>query len=434
MGVPLHEHWSSQSIPILLNVYEAIDFVHNTYRNAEPDGALACAAHLFSRAYVTNLRYSSSVDDGVYDEINKELRVYMGRALRLISEALSKPGGAMRDDILATVWILANYEILVGALPARASPSTLPVSPWHIHTQGMYSILKARGIDYLKTEKGRIGFWPAFNMVQIQSLIFSTESPPETDAWLSAFEDTVEPGERLTLRISRFIQEIASIQCRIMKTLRSKDVPNASHVYRGLWQELTTADQSLADWIDKQPPFTHAIDPYMRNMQYSTLVKTYHIMQLLINFLTHFAGCKIPLDELLANRRYCLQTIRGAAQGILQNVPYAIGPLSRGKDKSPRVLFDALKLSWPLVSIYVASSTVLPEQSALALELLIFIGKEIGVRQALRAKPQINLVPDEAISPLDVDAASLELPWVQLPSNLSISLEDCVGQPRVDTT
>lgn len=111
MGIPLQEHWSSQSIPILLNVYEAIDFVHNTYRNAEPDGALACAAHLFSRAYVTNLRYSSSVDDGVYDEINKELRMYMGRALRLISEALSKPGGAMRDDILATVWILANYEV-----------------------------------------------------------------------------------------------------------------------------------------------------------------------------------------------------------------------------------------------------------------------------------------------------------------------------------
>lgn len=111
MGISLQEHWSSHSIPILLNVYEAIDFVYNNYRDAEPDGALVCAAHLFSRAYVTNMRFSSSVDDGAYEKINKELQRYLGRTLRLVSEALAKPGGVMRDDILATVWILTNYEV-----------------------------------------------------------------------------------------------------------------------------------------------------------------------------------------------------------------------------------------------------------------------------------------------------------------------------------
>lgn len=45
------------------------------------------------------------------DETDKALGMYMGKTLTAVSEALSKPDGAFRDDVLATVWILANYEV-----------------------------------------------------------------------------------------------------------------------------------------------------------------------------------------------------------------------------------------------------------------------------------------------------------------------------------
>ena len=44
-------------------------------------------------------------------ETEKELGTYLGKTLSSVGEALKSPGGALRDDVLATVWILTNYEV-----------------------------------------------------------------------------------------------------------------------------------------------------------------------------------------------------------------------------------------------------------------------------------------------------------------------------------
>lgn len=41
----------------------------------------------------------------------KELGTYMGKTLSAVATALSTPQGAMRDDIMAAVWMLCNYEV-----------------------------------------------------------------------------------------------------------------------------------------------------------------------------------------------------------------------------------------------------------------------------------------------------------------------------------
>lgn len=60
---------------------------------------------------MTNLRNPTAVHNDSTDETDKLLGMYMGKTLTAVSEALSKPDGAFRDDVLATVWILANYEV-----------------------------------------------------------------------------------------------------------------------------------------------------------------------------------------------------------------------------------------------------------------------------------------------------------------------------------
>lgn len=107
----MNEHWTSQSIPILLNVYSTLEFLHDTYRKNDLNGPLVWAAHLFSRTYVTNLRYPTAIDNGSITETEKELGTYLGKTLSSVGEALKSPGGALRDDVLATVWILTNYEV-----------------------------------------------------------------------------------------------------------------------------------------------------------------------------------------------------------------------------------------------------------------------------------------------------------------------------------
>lgn len=247
-------------------------------------------------------------------------------------------------------------------------------------------------------------------------MVTNTESPPEVTSWLDTIEQSIHEGESLALQISRFISIACHVQCLAMRALRARDFAKASRIFRDIWKELVDAETKLNDWIDGKPAFLHDLDPYMRNMQYSAIVKGYHIMQLLINFLTHYPPCPVPVEELLVHRRYCIQTVRVASQSILQNVPFAIGPLAKGKDKSPRVLFDALKLIWPLSAIYMVS-TSLPEQRKQALSLLIFIGKEVGVRQALKSRPEIIMLPDESLSPLDIGLTEAidDVPWVMMP-------------------
>jgi hypothetical protein len=107
----LNEHWTAHSIPILLNVYYTLDFLHDTYKKSGPQGPLLWATHLFARTYITNLRHPTAIDNGSVEQTDKELGTYLGKTLSSVSEALKTPEGAMRDDVLATVWILTNYEV-----------------------------------------------------------------------------------------------------------------------------------------------------------------------------------------------------------------------------------------------------------------------------------------------------------------------------------
>lgn len=111
IGRPLVEHWTSHSVPILLNVYQTIDFLHDAFKIQCHDGPLLWATHLFTRTYVTNLRYPTSISHESSNEARSELAMYMSKTLSAVSQILATPQGALRDDVLATVWILASYEV-----------------------------------------------------------------------------------------------------------------------------------------------------------------------------------------------------------------------------------------------------------------------------------------------------------------------------------
>ncbi|EHK26519.1 uncharacterized protein TRIVIDRAFT_211749 [Trichoderma virens Gv29-8] len=393
---PVFEHWTSHSIPILLDVYSNLDFIKNMYRDYTDDGPLVWAAHLFSRTYVTNLQYSTALSRDAYADTQRELGGYLGKTLNLVSEALKTPEGAQRDDILATVWILTNYELLVGSLTR-----TEVLSPWHLHARGLYSILKARGTGPLYTSKGRTAFWPAYSMVQIQALVSNTECPAESNEWLAAIERSLplHPGEGLGVAISYFIMKVCTVQARIFNLLRRRDFPAASKEYPELFAQMKAAEQEFEDWVESNPIGNHVLEIYAISLYQSAIVKGYHVMQLLINFLTHYPPCPIPLEQLHEDRKFSIDAAQTAAQGILEGVPRVIGPLSSGQEKSPKMVFDALRVIWPLICVYVM--TICRAEQRLAAEgLLFYIGRELGVRQALNTYPEGLTIPQEAKVPL----------------------------------
>lgn len=108
---PVFQHWTSHSVPILLNVYSNLDFIQDIYSGYSSDGPLVWAAHLFSRTYVTNLRYPTAITRDAHIETQRELGAYLGKTLNSVNAALNTPEGAFRDDVLATIWLLSNYEV-----------------------------------------------------------------------------------------------------------------------------------------------------------------------------------------------------------------------------------------------------------------------------------------------------------------------------------
>lgn len=409
------EHWTAQSVPLLLDVYSAMSFLRNVYATDCSNGPLLWSAHIFTRTYIMNVRYPTQIENAVRVQTQRELGMYMGKTLRAVNRALSTPDGAQRDDILATVWILANHEVLAGTLGRHQ-----PVNTWQLHAHGIYSLLKARGSDRLYTSAGRTAFWPSFNIVQLQALIINIPCPVETDEWLDICGKNPFEGEELTLRIAEYIARICTAQARMMPHIRVCDFRGASADYRALRQMLLDADEAFDVYLSTRSPLgtSHVqqmtMDVYMHNMQCAAVIKSNHVMQMLCNLLTHYATCPVPLAELLAHRRHALQRIRTSAQAIINNLPVAMEPLSRTTVfQSPQVLFDAMKLVFPLFLVAHIPDTM-PDQKAVAMQALRFIGKEVGIRQALAADNGSSTLPEESRAPLVTDMLA-EPPWVAAP-------------------
>lgn len=208
------------------------------------------------------------------------------------------------------------------------------------------------------------------------------------------------PGEAIGLEVCGFITKVCHVQARILSILLSRDFAAASAEYHSLVGGMAEAEEAVAAFF-KSHPGTGDFDPYMRNMYCSTCVKGYHLLMAYTNFLTHHVASPIPLSVLKALRIRCIQLVRKYAQEIVDSMPRTLDQKAFRKNPSPRTLFDAMKLIWPLTSVYVIPST-LPEQSDVAEKSLRFIGRELGVRQALRAYPGPSLFPPEAHEPLDL--------------------------------
>lgn len=236
---------------------------------------------------------------------------------------------------------------------------------------------------------------------QVHCLVANIDCPPETEEWLQFIKETMNPHEGLALNVALFVNKVAHIQSRILEMLKARNFLMASSEYEKLVGEMTMAEWDMNDFITSNTHLKHTTDPYMHNLRYSNLVKGYHVMHMLANFMTHYAPCKIPLDQLTSYRAYCLQVSRDNAQKILDHTPEAIETLAKDKFKSPSVLFDAVKLIWPLTVVYLMPSTLL-EQKREAEAALKFIGREIGVRQALNIYNAVSYLPLEAKQPLGV--------------------------------
>ncbi|KAI1023796.1 hypothetical protein LB504_004968 [Fusarium proliferatum] len=408
----MHQHWTLHSIPIFLNVYSTLPFFYDMYRNIG-DGPLVSATHLFSRAYVTVLRQPTAKYNKSVIENDRELTTHLGKTLTSVRFALTQPGGAYRDDLLATIWILANYEassvpyqllafLLVGS-GERAGQSR----PWNLHTRGLYGILKIRGSEWLRMNTSRTVFWPALNMAQIQSLSSNTECPQELEEWFAIIREKMPPQEAMVLYVSSFIFKACQVQARIFKILSSCDYNAAMIAFYDIVASIRDARQELRAFAESPRTAIGLFDTYMGNLYAGTCIKVYSLLMAMVCFLSHQRPLSIPFNVLWSTRNDCINIAQNSAQNVLDTLPRALDTKA-GPGMSPKTFFDAVKLVWPLRTIHAMPATS-PEQKRIAAKTLVFLGRDIGLKQALNIYADFyEPLPLEARTISEVDGDPLD--------------------------
>lgn len=423
----LSEHWTAHSIPILLNVYYTLDFLHDTYKKSSPQGPLLWATHLFARTYITNLRYPTAIDNGSVEQTDKELGTYLGKTLSSVSEALKTPDGPMRDDVLATVWILANYEVgSTSHLTVMLSYSRLHSFLWaqstasHLRAPGIFTRMgytafsnreaqllcrkqAAEWASGLPTIWWQVILGLTINRLlttrqQVRCLLTSLECPPESKGWFKAIRETLHPGEDLAVEVGEYICKMAHVQKRILDILRARNFDAAATEYYDLVGIIFKAEDHFTTFDASYHFVDEVFNPYLRNMLNSARLKGYHVILTFANFLSNHPTTPVHADELRVLRAHCVWRVRDSAKGVMEATRRHLDPASFRNNPSPRTVFDALKLIWPLTAVYLVPST-LPEQSEAAGESLQFIGRELGVRQGLKVNRGESKLPPEAETP-----------------------------------
>jgi hypothetical protein len=262
-------------------------------------------------------------------------------------------------------------------------------SSWHTHARGLYGILKTRGVGNLTSPTSRAAFWSAFTLIQIDCLAGTLPCPTETTEWFKVIKGSMYPDEQIPIVIADFIGEVTNLQHTMMSIIRRSDYESASNEYHALVDRMVEAENQVDIGLSRLNKLDSMLYSFWSQLYCSAIVKSYHIAQLYINLLSHYRPCPIPISELEARRDYFIQRVRGAAQEIIDSATNTLRPLIHENDTSPKMLFDSMMIIWPITSVYTVPLT-LPEQKSAAEMALLFLGRSLGIKQALSVGPGLS--------------------------------------------
>ncbi|WDK14558.1 hypothetical protein CGRA01v4_05839 [Colletotrichum graminicola] len=282
-----------------------------------------------------------------------------------------------------------------------------PESPWHIHGQGILSLLRARGDRQLYTPTGRHIFWVMHNILQIQYTLTNMHSPPEFDHWLNIIEQTMRPLEAPLLQIGRSISSTCSLLSELVPVVRSGDTQRAVAAYEPLLSEFNHAELAMSEWMRAAPEDQKGPAPtfeYFWNSWRSAQIKVHHMMILLTNLVEHAPNCPFSPEALQLRRELCLQAIAAASRDIFDTIPTFLGGKAPRADSNSLTAYnDAVRLIWPLTHMYIIPTTPTHLRVA-AREALLRIGTEQGIMAALEPRPGLaEFFPLEALKGIPVD-------------------------------
>lgn len=290
---------------------------------------------------------------------------------------------------------------MVGSPQSGRKPAP---AAWHIHLVGLTTMLRLRGPGQFTTLRGRAIFWTTFANIQIQCIISNSELPAGARGWLEIVRRDLRPAERLNYAASSYNLEACELVAKIVPLVMARNVEAACLASSEILERIATLDEMVLEPERPGDAYSPA-ELHIWNLNRSTRLKTHHWAVLLINFIVNvqypFVQGLCDLAALRQQRRGLVHSIRDVADQILDTIPNAFA--TRAADGSPSASYrsnspswsDGMRMLWPL-ALVARLTTLLPRHRRAAAEQLGRIGREMGIREALKQYPPPMDFPFEA--------------------------------------
>ncbi|KAF2807425.1 uncharacterized protein BDZ99DRAFT_79853 [Mytilinidion resinicola] len=168
------------------NAFRYLDFLPSIYKRDARQSHLTDAVLAVALVHFANQRR--------VDGLNLRARRKYARSLNLVNRSLANPVEKGSDEVLATLCLLAKYEIISGD----------ETGLWRSHERGQAALINHRGKAQLQTEAG-LGLFRLVWIRQQLNCIAQSAAPPErpTFNWDAAFPSP--HLKHLMLLVSRLV-------------------------------------------------------------------------------------------------------------------------------------------------------------------------------------------------------------------------------------
>jgi Fungal specific transcription factor domain len=329
-----------------------------------------------------------------HPEVMDSARWQYSRALRMTNEALQTPEKAILDDTLASVMLLALFEIV-------AHQNQEPSDQWAGHINGALTLLVLRGSSQFRSAIGLLLFRQVSSSIRANSVQHKLRIPPGLlylRAQASPYIDIANPVWRFTaitdaLTDLRASTEHGQITEPVSVIRRATQVDNEA---RSLSLDMPEAWSYVVAYssADDVAVFERTYHIY-KDHRAAQMWNTIRMTRMLLNEIIHENLAKARSDscgtvpDCSSLREHYASVSRAMTTEILASVPQFTEFSPSGSTLfSPNVASSCFLL-WPLEAV-ASSPRSTTSMRSYAMDRLRYMGSQMNVRQALEVVEKLE--------------------------------------------
>ncbi|OCK83194.1 hypothetical protein K432DRAFT_192747 [Lepidopterella palustris CBS 459.81] len=388
------------------------DYVLHGTKPGIPGGFLNFLHELYDRELATPglwaalaaTAYASLANQTKVESLKDRARQVYGISLTLLHQALQSPKETKKDSTLGTLMLLSMYELIMSE-----NESTL----WDAHQDGRLILLRLRGTDQFKTDRGLAMFRTAYTQLQFGYLARYMQPHIDLVYQEGSMNGPPRPIFPMNPQLAGLVTRVARLCASAMQVLRNPDSPPQAEDLDNMICDASILDGELVRWKENAPAewvyysvrvnssqrrrFPQAFPSWLEDFQIYPDVRmalVWNFYRCVRIFLHHAVLCCLsrlafssdissaPPSNERSFQPY-EETLNAMADEVCASIPFSLGQLESGINPNyshPKPIGGYL-LMWPLHTVKTRGQ-LSEEKTNFVNGVLKFIRDGLGINHA----------------------------------------------------